>query len=65
MAQQSKFQHGFGQAVIDDLCYDDIHISLLTWECSSSPVNSRFDAIVIEYSGGEALLVLLFYKVSN
>uniref|UniRef100_A0A9L0KGM8 DUF1899 domain-containing protein n=1 Tax=Equus asinus TaxID=9793 RepID=A0A9L0KGM8_EQUAS len=65
MAQQSKFQHGFGQAVIKDLCYDDIHISLVTWKCSFSSVNASFDAIIVEYRRGDALLVLLLHEVSN
>lgn len=63
VVRQSKFRHVFGQAVKPEQGYDDIRISKATWDSAFCAVNPKFLAIIVESSGGGAVLVLPLSKV--
>lgn len=63
IVRQSKFRHVFGQAAKAEQSYDDIRVSKVTWDSSFSAVNPKFLAVIVESSGGGAILVLPLCKV--
>ena len=63
VVRQSKFRHVFGQPVKNDQCYEDIRVSRVTWDSTFCAVNPKFLAVIVEASGGGALLVLPLSKV--
>ncbi|XP_034624710.1 coronin-1B-like, partial [Trachemys scripta elegans] len=63
--RQSKFRHVFGQPIKNDLCYDDICVSLVTWDSSFCAVNPKFMAVIVEASGGRAFMVLPVLKTGR
>ncbi|XP_023701006.1 coronin-6-like [Paramormyrops kingsleyae] len=65
VVRQSKFRHVFGQAVKPEQGYDDIRISKATWDSAFCAVNPKFLAIIVESSGGGAVLVLPLSKTGR
>ncbi|MBN3304630.1 CORO6 protein, partial [Amia calva] len=65
VVRQSKFRHVFGQPVKADQAYEDIRVSKVTWDSSFCTVNPKFLAIIVESSGGGAILALPLSKVSH
>ncbi|XP_066551830.1 coronin-6 isoform X2 [Amia ocellicauda] len=65
VVRQSKFRHVFGQPVKADQAYEDIRVSKVTWDSSFCTVNPKFLAIIVESSGGGAILALPLSKTGR
>ncbi|XP_058856592.1 coronin-6-like isoform X7 [Acipenser ruthenus] len=65
VVRQSKFRHVFGQPLKADQSYEDIRVSKVTWDSSFCAVNPKFVAIIVESSGGGAILALPLCKTGR
>uniref|UniRef100_A0A8C9TFC3 Coronin n=1 Tax=Scleropages formosus TaxID=113540 RepID=A0A8C9TFC3_SCLFO len=65
IVRQSKFRHVFGQAAKAEQTYDDIRVSKVTWDSSFCAVNPKFLAVIVESSGGGAILALALSKTGR